>query len=149
LSKVSPIPAGYHNVTPYIVVPGVAKLIDFLTQVFQATERERFSRPDGAIMHAEVKIGDSIVMMGEPPETGESWQVARPAVFHVYIEDVDAAYRRAIQAGATSLREPSNQFYGDRTGGVQDASGNQWWIATHIEDVSREEMQRRATASGH
>jgi len=149
MAKVKPIPDGYHSVTPYVVVPGVAGLIDFLKQAFHATERERFTAPDGTVKHAEVQIGDSIVMMGEPPADGPPWQKPMPAVFHVYVTDVDAAYQRALHAGGTSLREPSDQFYGDRTGGVQDRAGNQWWIATHIEDVSPEEMKRRAAATAH
>ena len=140
---VKPIPEGYHTVTPYLVVPGVARLIEFLQQAFDAEERHRMARPDGTIMHAEVRIGDSIVMMGEA--TGEFQPI--PAMIHLYVADVDAAYRRALAAGATSVREPTDQFYGDRTGGVKDASGNQWWIATHVEDVPPEEMKRRSEAA--
>jgi len=147
--SVKPIPDGYHSVTPYLVVPGVAKLIEFLKEVFQAKEIERFAAPDGTIMHAEVRIGDSVVMMGEPPRNGQPWQKPMPATVHVYVNDVDAAYQRAIQLGAISLREPADQFYGDRSGGVQDASGNQWWISTHIEDVSPEELRKRAQAAAH
>lgn len=139
---VKPIPEGYHTVTPYLVVPGVAKLIDFLEQAFGAQEKERHARPDGAIMHAEVKIGDSIVMMGEP--MGEFKAI--PAALYLYVEDVDAVYKRALEAGATSVMEPADQFYGDRNGGVKDPAGNLWWIATHIEDVSPEELARRAAA---
>ncbi len=139
--SVKPIPEGYHTVTPYLVVPGAAKIIDFLKRTFDATERgERHLRPDGGIMHAEVKLGDSVIMLGEP--MGE--QKAMPCTLYLYVKDVDAAYRRGIEAGATSLREPSDQFYGDRTAGLQDGSGNQWWIGTHIEDVSPDELKRRA-----
>ena len=145
MSKVSSVPAGYHTITPYLMVPGVAKLIDFLKQAFGATEILRFPGKDGGVMHAEVKIGDSILMMGEP----QGDMIPMPAVIHLYVEDADATYRRAIQAGGSGLREPADQFYGDRSGGVRDASGNQWWISTHIEDVSMEEMQRRAAAAGH
>jgi uncharacterized glyoxalase superfamily protein PhnB len=136
------MPEGYHTITPYLVVRNAGGLIDFLKQVFDAEETERMQRPDGSLMHAEVRIGDSVVMMSEA--TGENAPL--PAMLHVYLEDTDAAYRRALAAGATSLREPADQFYGDRTAGVQDAFGNQWWMATHIEDVSPEEMQRRAKA---
>jgi PhnB protein len=142
---VRPIPEGFHSVTPALRVPGVAKLIDFLTRALDAKEISRFAGPDGSIMHAEVRIGDSIVMMGEP---GDRFKPL-PASLHVYVPDVDATYRRAIAAGATSLREPANQFYGDRSAGVQDPCGNEWWISTHIEDVSPEEMQRRMQAAGH
>ena len=137
---VKPIPEGYHTVTPYLVVQGVAQLIDFLKQAFEAEEIQRMTRPDGTISHAEVRIGDSVVMMGKA--SGDFKHM--PAMLHLYVEDTDAVYRRALQAGATSLREPEDQFYGDRTGGVQDSFGNQWWIATHIEDVSADEMAKRA-----
>ena len=142
---VKPIPDGFHSVTPYLVVPGVAGLIDFLKQAFDATEvHQRMTQPDGAVMHAEVRIGDSILMMGEPRGDFQ----AMPASFYLYVPDTDAVYRRAIQAGATSLMEPADQFYGDRNAGVKDASGNLWWIATHIEDVSPDELAKRAAALG-
>ncbi len=143
--KVRPIPEGYHTVTPYLVVPGLAQVIEFLKQAFGAAEIGRFAQPDGRIRHAEVRIGDSVVMMGEPHGDIE----ARPAVLHLYVEDVDATYRRAIAAGGRSLREPADQFYGDRSAGVQDPACNQWWISTHIEDVSQEEMDRRMRAATH
>jgi uncharacterized glyoxalase superfamily protein PhnB len=140
---VTPIPDGYHAITPYLVVPGVARLIDFLTQAFGAEMVHRpHTRPDGTIMHAEVKIGDSRVMMGEP--MGEF--TAMPASLYLYVEDADAVYAQAIQAGATSIMPPADQFYGDRHGGVRDPSGNIWWIATHIEDVAPDELERRAAA---
>jgi PhnB protein len=140
---VKPVPDRYHSVTPYLVVENVPKLIDFLRQVFGATETEPPMRtPDGRVMHAEVTIGDSVIMMGEP--TGE-WK-AMPATLYVYVETVDAAYRRALAAGAISMMEPADQFYGDRNAGVKDAFGNVWWIGTHIEDVSPEELQKRAAA---
>lgn len=137
---VKPIPDGYHSVTPYLTVHGADKLIEFLKQAFGAEERERFLRPDGAIMHAEVKVGDSILMLAE---ANEQWQ-PRPVMLYLYVPDTDATYRRAIEAGGSSLMEPANQFYGDRNAGVTDPSGNSWWIATHVEDVSQEEMERRA-----
>ena len=139
---VKPIPEGYHTVTPYLIGHGTAELIGFLKESFGAQEKERHMRPDGAIMHAEVRIGDSIVMMGEASDEFK----AMPTSIHLYVEDVDAAYKRALQAGGTSLREPADQFYGDRSAGVVDACGNQWWLATHVEDVSRQEMQRRQEA---
>jgi PhnB protein len=140
---VKPIPDGYHTVSPYIVVPGVAKLIDFAKQAFGATEVHVSKRPDGSVQHAEIKIGDSIVMMGEAQSGGKNF----PAMLHLYVDGVDAVYRRALEAGAKSLREPADQPYGDRSGGVEDAFGNQWWISTHIEDVSSDEMERRAKAA--
>jgi uncharacterized glyoxalase superfamily protein PhnB len=139
---VKPIPDAYHSVTPYLVVPGVAKLIEFLKQAFGAQEVERMARPDGTIMHAEVRIGDSMVMMGEPMGDFQ----AMPAAIYLYVDDVDAVFRRAVQTGAAPMMEPADQFYGDRNGGVKDPSGNVWWIATHTEDVPPEEMARRAAA---
>jgi uncharacterized glyoxalase superfamily protein PhnB len=137
---VKPIPDGFHTVTPYLVVPGVANLLDFLQQAFAAQELLRMPRPDGAIMHAEVKIGDSIVMMGEP--MGD--QAPMPGSLYLYVHDADSVYRRALQAGATSTMEPTDQFYGDRSAGVKDPAGNQWWIATHQEDVPPAELAKRA-----
>jgi len=138
---VKPIPDGYHNVTPYLIVPGADRLIEFLKQAFGAKEVERQQRPDGTIMHAEVRIGDSVIMLGDA--AGSQWP-ARPAALYVYVPNTDATYQRALQQGATSLMEPADQFYGDRNAGVSDAWGNQWWIGTHIEDVSREELEKRA-----
>ena len=140
--SVKPIPEGFHSVTPYLVVPGVARLIDFLKQAFEAQELHRTAQPDGTVMHAEVRIGDSVVMMGET--MGE--RKPMPGCIYLYVNDTDAVYRRALQAGATSLMEPADRFYGDRNAGVQDPAGNQWWIATHQEDVSPEEMAKRVEA---
>lgn len=141
---VKPVPEGYHSATPYLIVPGVAKVIDFLKQTFDAKEsHERMSRPDGAIMHAEVKIGDSPIMLGEP--MGQFPPM--PASIYVYVADTDACYQRALKAGATSLMEPADQFYGDRNAGVRDPAGNVWWIGTHIEDVAPEEIARRSAQS--
>jgi PhnB protein len=139
-NNVKPIPDGYHTVTPYLIVPEVAKLIDFLTQAFEAKAGHRSTRPDGSIGHAEVTIGDSRVMMGE---ASAQWK-SMPCAIYLYVNDTDATYKRALQAGATSLMEPANQFYGDRNAGVKDSAGNQWWIATHVEDVSPAEMEKRA-----
>jgi len=140
--SVDPIPPGYHTVIPYLVVSNAAKLIDFLKTAFHAEEMERHSRPDGSTAHAQVRIGDSIVMMGEP--TGEAKLTA--SMLHLYVNDVDNAYARSMNAGAVSIREPSDEFYGDRTAGVEDPAGNQWWISTHIEDVSAEEIAVRMQA---
>jgi PhnB protein len=139
---VKAIPDGYHTVTPYLVVRGVPRLLEFLQQAFGATELMRAPRPDGTIMHAEVAIGDSRVMMGEPPTSSPPM----PGCVHLYVVDTDALYHLALQAGATSLREPTDQFYGDRMAGVQDPVGNQWWIATRTENVPPAEMARRAAA---
>ena len=137
---VKPIPDGFHAVTPYLVVPGVARLIDFLKQAFGAEEVERMARPDGAVMHAQVRVRDSILMMGEPQ--GE-W-APMPTSLYLYVADADAVYQQALSAGGISIMAPADQFYGDRMGGVKDPSGNMWWIATHKEDVSPEELRRRA-----
>jgi PhnB protein len=141
-TKVKAVPEGHPTVSPYLVVSGVSKLIDFVKQVFGATEVYVSRRPDGTVGHAEVKIGDSIVMMGEGANIKSF-----PAMLHLYMEDCDAVYRRAIEAGAKSVREPADQPYGDRTGGVEDAFGNQWWIATHVEDVNSEELEQRMRAA--
>jgi len=124
----NPVPEGFHTVTPYLVVPGVPKLIDFLKQSFDAQEIQRHPRPDGTIQHAEVRIGDSIIMMGEPDGSHKNM----PAMILLYVADPDALYQRALRAGATSLREPTDQPYGDRIGGVEDPTGNQWWVAKRI-----------------
>ena len=142
MAAVKPIPEGYHTVTPYLTVQGAARLIDFLKNVFDARETERFERPDGTIGHAELRIGDSVVMLGDVQ--GES--KATSSAMYVYVNDADTIYKRALEAGATSVMEPADQFYGDRHGGVKDPAGNYWWIATHIEDVSPEELKKRAAA---
>jgi PhnB protein len=139
---VTPIPEGYNSVSPYIIVQGAERLIELLKRTFDAEERERLTQPDGSIAHAEVKIGDSIVMIAD---AGVEY-APMPSRFHVYVPDVDAAYKRALQAGATSEREPADQFYGDRESGVIDPFGNTWWIGTHIEDVSPEELTRATFA---
>ena len=139
-TTVKPIPDGYHTVTPYLVVRDAPRLIEFLQQAFGATELMRSLRPDGGVMHAEVSIGDSRVMIGE---TSGAWP-PMPGCVHLYVVDTDALYHLALQAGATSLREPANQFYGDRMAGVQDPVGNQWWIATHVENVSPVDIAIRA-----
>src|SRR5688572_7275020 len=131
------IPDGYHTITPYLLVDGVARLMSFLSKAFDASELERRLRPDGSIMHAEVQIGDSIVMMGEP--LGEFGPM--PACIYLYVGDCDSVYQRALQADGVSVMEPTTRpAEGDRYGGVKDPSGNIWWIATHLEDVSSEQQ---------
>lgn len=137
---ITPIPEGYHSITPHLINENASRLIEFLKQAFDAQELNRLSGPDGRVLHAEMQIGDSMLMIGEA--TGE-WR-AMPASLALYVEDADAIYKRALDAGAVSLREPADQFYGDRSAGVKDLAGNHWWIATHIEDVSREELRLRA-----
>jgi PhnB protein len=133
------IPEGFHTVTPLLLAKDAGKLIDFLLRAFDATEKERHNSPDGKVMHAEVRIGDSILMLGEASDK----YPATPGAYYLYVEDVDTVYKKAIDAGGKSLREPTTEFYGDRSSGVVDEFGNQWWIASHVEDVSPEEMMRR------
>ena len=135
---VKAIPDGYHSVTPHLLVRGAAQLIDFLKEAFGAQETYRVPGPEG-IMHAEMRIGDSTVMMADAMGGLEPM----PIVLFLYVEDADAVYKRALQAGGTSVQELKDQFWGDRAGAVKDAFGNVWWIATHVEDVPAEELQRR------
>lgn len=141
---VKPIPDGYHTVTPYLIARNAPRLIEFVQQAFGATERMRSLHPDGSVMHAEVIVGDSPVMISDASASFP----AMPACIHIYAVDADALYHLALQAGATSLQEPTNQFYGDRMAGVQDPVGNHWWIATHVEDVSPHELSLRAALKG-
>lgn len=140
---VKPIPEGHNTVSPYLIIEGATRVIELMARAFGGQEIFRMSRPDGRIAHAEVRIGDSVVMLAD---AGAEFP-AMPATIHLYLADVDAAHARAVAAGAVSIREPANQFYGDRSAGVRDAGGNQWWISTHVEDVSGEEMARRAEAA--
>jgi PhnB protein len=141
-TQVKPIPEGYHTLTPYLVVDGAEKIIRFMKDAFGAQPVfEPMMRPDGKVMHAEYRIGDSVVMISDSSERAQ----ATSAMLHLYVPNVDATYQKALKAGATSLMEPADMFYGDRSGGVKDAAGNRWHIGTHIEDVSPAELKRRAT----
>jgi uncharacterized glyoxalase superfamily protein PhnB len=144
-TRTKPIPDGFHAITPYLSVTGAAALMDFLKRAFGAEEAFRRKRPDGTIHHAQMKIGDSHLMIAD---AAEPWK-PMPTNIYLYVEDCDAAYKRALAAGATSLMEPADMFYGDRNAGVQDLAGNMWWIATHIEDVSTKEVLERAEAADH
>ena len=139
-------PEGYHSVTPYIVVAGAAAAIDFYKKAFGAEEVLRMAAGD-KLGHAEIRIGDSMIMLSDEwPEHGMLGPAARggPTGFlMIYVEDVDAAFARAVAAGAQVLRPVEDQFYGDRSGSVTDPFGHQWTLATHIEDVGEEELQRR------
>ena len=144
---VSPVPAGYHTVTPYITVRGGAKAIEFYKHAFGATEIMRFEGPGGSVAHAEIEVNGSRVMLGdEMPEWGnrgpESLGGASGGLC-VYVPDVDAAFEKVIAAGAKVFKPVMDQFYGDRSGTVLDPFGHVWTLATHVEDVSVEEMQRR------
>jgi PhnB protein len=134
------IPEGYPQVSPYLIVDEPAALIQFMKDVFGAQETRRHEDDKGRIAHAEMRIGDSVIMMGGATE---QWPAA-PAALYVYVEDTDAAYQRGMALGATSLQEPADQFYGDRSGGIKDRFGNQWFIATHIEKISEEDMKKRS-----
>lgn len=142
MANVKPIPDGYHTATPYIIVKGAEQFINFLERGFGAREKRRMTGVNGEVIHGEVQIGDSVIMLAEA--MGEFKEM--PTMIHLYVEDMDAVYKRVLEAGAVTLREPADQFYGDRTAGVRDPFGNQWWISTHIEDVSPEEMKKRFNA---
>jgi uncharacterized glyoxalase superfamily protein PhnB len=141
-TKVPHQPENYQSVIPYIHATNAATLILFIKEVFQAKEIAIYRRPDGSVGHAAFRIGDSVV---ELADSGPDWP-AMPCALQVYVPDVDAAYARALKAGATSLTAPANQFYGDRTANVRDACGNNWYIATQVEAVSREEVDKRIAA---
>ena len=136
------IPEGYHSITPSFCVEGAQEFIDFIKLVFDAQDRFKMEGPGGKIMHAELSIGDSALMVGDAQP---QWP-AKINSLYVYVDDVDATYARALKAGATSVRAPENAFYGDRTAAVQDPFGNSWGIATHVEDVPPDELKKRAKA---
>jgi PhnB protein len=150
-TKVKPIPDGFHTITPYLTVKGGAQAIDFYKRAFGAKERFRMTSPDGkSIGHAEVFIGDSIVMLADESPT---WGKQSPESLKgtsvsmlIYVEDVDTAFKRAVDAGAKVLMPVQNQFYGERSGCVQDPFGHQWTLMTHVEDVPPDEMKKRAEA---
>lgn len=153
-STVKPIPEGYHSVTPYLIVKGAAKAIEFYKQAFGAVEAFRMPEPDGRIGHAELKIGDSVIMLADEfPERnirGPESLGGTSVMIHLYIEDVDTVAKRAVAAGAKELRPVQDQFYGDRSGLFADPFGHQWNISTHKEDLSAEEIGKRAAAAaGH
>ena len=148
MAEVKPIPDSYPRVTPYLCVDGAAAAIDFYRDVLGATERMRMPTPEGKIAHAELQLGDSVLMLSdEMPEIGVRGPRSvggTPVTLSVYVEDVDAAYDRAVQAGATALSPVEDQFYGDRSGQFEDPFGHRWNIASHVEDVPPDEMARRA-----
>jgi PhnB protein len=148
MANVQPIPDGYPQVTPYLAVDGAADAIDFYTKVFGARERMRMPGPDGKIGHAELEVGDSVIMLADEfPDMGHRGPKAiggTPVTISIYVEDVDAAFQRALEQGATEVRPVENQFYGDRTGQLEDPFGHRWSVATHVEDVPPDEMEKRA-----
>ena len=133
------LPKGYHSVTPFIVVNGANNFIDFLKNEFDAKEICRYNQGNDLIIHAEVQIGDSRIMLSDVPEASNRMTYT----LYVYVDDVDNSYQKALTAGANSLREPTDEFYGDRRAGVLDPFGNQWWIATRKEDIPEEELKNR------
>jgi PhnB protein len=141
-------PQGYHSVTPSIFVAGAAKAIDFYKKALGAEERMRFPAPDGSIMHAEIQIGDSVIMLGdEMPDYGGKGPKSyggTPVSFFVYQENVDAAWKRAIDAGGISVMPLADQFWGDRAGCFEDPFGHRWWLGQHVQDLTPEELQRAA-----
>jgi PhnB protein len=145
-----PIPEGYHTATPYLIVNGAASAIEFYKKAFGAAELMRFAQPDGKIGHAEIRIGDSRIMLAdEYPEMGYRSPQSfggSPVSIHLYVENVDALASQAVSAGAKVQRAVQDQFYGDRSGTFEDPFGHVWHLSTHIEDLSFEEMQKRAAA---
>ena len=148
MSPVKPIPDGYPRVSPYLVVDEGARAIDFYKNVLGATERMRMGAPGGKIGHAELQIGDSVVMLADEfPDMGAvspKTVGGTPVTLGIYVEDVDKTFDAAVQAGAKALRPVENQFYGDRSGQIEDPFGHRWSISTHIEDVPPDEMAKRA-----
>jgi PhnB protein len=149
---VKPIPEGYHSVTPYLIIRGASDAIEYYTKAFGATELFRFPTPSGQIGHAEIKIGDSVIMLAdEYPDMGYGYTspqtVGGSSVsLMIYVDDVDTTFKQAVAAGGKEQRAVKDQFYGDRSGTLEDPFGHIWHVATHKEDVSPEEMERRAKA---
>lgn len=146
-----PIPDGYHSVTPYLIINGAADAIEFYKKAFGATELFRMAQPDGKIGHAEIKIGDSPIMLADEfPEMkylGPKSLGGSPVSILIYVEDVDTVFKRAIEAGAEEQKAVEDKFYGDRMGSLVDPFGHVWHVGTHTEDISPEEMEKRAAAT--
>lgn len=148
MAEVQPVPEGYPRVTPYLIVDGASAAMDFYTQVLGASERMRMPGPEGTVGHAEMAIGDSVIMLADgdpdmdirdPKSVGGT-----PVILHVYVEDVDACVQRAVAAGASVVQAVEDKFYGDRAGQFEDPFGHRWSVASHVEDVTPDEMARRA-----
>ena len=137
--KANPVPQGFHTVTPFLIANNASKFMDFLQNAFGGMVTYNMKSDDGKVMHATVKIGDSLLMVSDPTE--KFGPVS--SMLYLYVDDVDTVYERALKANATPIRKPVDEFYGDRSAGLKDEWGNQWWIATHIEDVSDAELKKR------
>jgi PhnB protein len=152
MANVKPIPEGYHSVTPYLIIKGAADAIEFYKRAFGATELFRMER-EGKVGHAEIKIGDSPIMLSdEHPEMGYTSPTTlggTPVSIMIYVEDVDTIFKQAIAAGGEQQKAVQDQFYGDRSGSLKDPFGHVWHVATHKEDVAPEEMEKRMAAAGH
>lgn len=148
--KVKPIPEGHRTVAPYLAIKDAVRALDFYQRAFGATVTYKLLTPDGRVGHAEIRLGDSIVMLADEfPEFGGKAPDplgGSPVSIHLYVEDVDAFVKRALGAGARERRPVMDQFYGDRSGQIEDPFGHLWWVATHKEDVSAEEIQKRVQA---
>jgi len=150
MAGVKPIPDGYRSLTPYLIVDGASRAIEFYKAVFGATERMRLGAPGGRVGHAELEIGDSLIMLAdEHPEIGARGPGAyggSPVGLHVYVADADAVARKAAAAGAKLVSPLEDKFYGDRSGTIEDPFGHRWYVSTHIEDVPPDEIDRRVAA---
>ena len=146
MTDVSPIPEGFHSITPYLLIDGAAEAIEFYKEAFGAEETVRLPTPDGKLAHAEIRIGDSTIMLADaPPDKSSPKKLGdTPVMLHLYVPDVDAVFAQAVKAGATVERPVSDQFYGDRNGDLIDPFGHRWGISTHKEDLTLEEIQERA-----
>jgi PhnB protein len=150
MSTAKAIPSGHRTVTPYLAIKNAAKAVEFYKNAFGATESYKLMMPDGRLGHAEIRLGDSMIMLADEfPEYGGKAPATlggSPVSIHLYVEDVDAFFRKALAAGAKELKPVMDQFYGDRSGQLEDPFGHLWWVATHKEDISSEEMQKRVQA---
>ncbi len=148
--SVTAIPAGHHTVTPYLAIQDAVKALEFYKKAFGATESCRLMMPDGRLGHAEIRLGDSVIMLSDefPKYGGQALQTlgGSPVSIHLYVEDVDAFFKSALVAGAKERKPVADQFYGDRSGQLEDPFGHLWWVATHKEDIAPEEMQKRMQA---
>jgi len=140
--SIKPIPEGFNNVIPYLMCKDSSKVIEFCQKTFDAKVDGVHKNENGSVMHASIHIRDSAIMLSDANET----HPPSPSMMYIYVNNVDEVYDKAIAAGGVSLREPTNEFYGDRSAGFKDSSGNSWWIGAHIEDVSDEELQKRQEA---